>query len=423
MFNLIKKDFLTLTRNRSEIILLLIMPSVLIVILGFSLGGMLNKESNIKEIPIALVNENNADQAIKDFVSDLIESGTPETVATQIASQASTIDPAQLFLNIIDSLETEAVFTINATLSQSQAMDALQKSDVAAVITLPQSFTYHSLISVFQGFHGDSHIEVIVGDKDAVSTTILQSILSRFTSEYNLQASVLMATNGVGVQVELPDNFGTVIHLPLLKSISSFQYYTVGMSMMFSLYVASSISGNAFKEKSNHTFSRIMVTGEKPIRYLMSKAISASLVACTQLAILFTTSTLLFNTFGSISMDTLGYILFASIILAITIGTLSALLTSIAQRFNTDSVSSVFSTFLISAFSFLGGSIIPTQMFSPLLGHIGLWTPNGAMMNVYLQLLRGQGLNDVIPLLIRMGFMATVFITIALIVFPKRRLV
>ena len=249
------------------------------------------------------------------------------------------------------------------------------------------------------------------------------NILSSFTDQYNLELSIALATQGQMVESTIAENdFGETTHISSQEPVSAFQYYTIGMAAMFALYVASTIASNAFKEKTSHVFARLMLTGERPLRYLLSKAISAFVLTLVQLSILFLVSTLIFQTFSHLSTESWMGIALVTIVFSLTIGSLAGLLTAIALQFNNDSVSGIFAGGFVVAFAFVGGSLTPVELLSPLLTTLGNWTPNGAMMTGYLQLLQGFQLVDVLPMIYRVLGMMALFIILGLAIFPKRRL-
>lgn len=374
MFNLIRKDFLTISRDRSEVLILLVMPLILIVILGFALGGLMEGEQGLDKIPVAIV----MDSQESDFTS--------------------------VFMEVMESPDLEGIIDLKTDYNKEQAHQAIIRDEVAAVITINQS------------------IELLVQDNEQFRAGIVENILNSFVDEYNLQMSILQATGGVPVESQIPDEFGEVAYLPTLRAVSSFQYYTMGMAVMFALYVASTVSSNAFKEKTSFAFSRLMLTGERPLRYLLSKGISATVLSIIQLMILFIVSTLAFQTFNEMSLESLIGMGIVTLIFSLTVGSLATLLTSIALQFNNDAVSGIFSGFLVSAFGFLGGSMLPVEQFSPLIRELGNWTPNGAMMTAYLQLIQGLEFADVLPMVYRVIAMMIIFIILAVSIFPKRRL-
>ena len=54
------------------------------------------------------------------------------------------------------------------------------------------------------------------------------------------------------------------------QPISSFQYYTIGMAVMFVLFVGSTIAGQANLEQKQMVFDRIRLSNRPPLMYLGS---------------------------------------------------------------------------------------------------------------------------------------------------------
>lgn len=421
MRNLIIKDFLTISRDRSEVLILLAMPLILIMILGFALGGLMQGEVSIPKVPIALVVEQNFEAEIEQFELGLVQTGLQETAVQELVTSARTMDPATILSELLSNLELDGVITLSIEYEQSLAEQALKNDEVAAVITIPEQFSYATLMAYFLDEVPQATIELLVQDHEQIRASVIDNILTSFVEQYNLELSILQATGGTGTTIST-NSFGEITYLETQKSVSAFQYYTMGMAVMFALYVASTISSNAFKEKTSHVYARIMLSGERPLRYLLSKGISATVLTAGQLAILFVVSSVIFRTFSGISFESFIGMIIATLMFSITIGSLATLLTAIVLQFNDDAISGIFSGILVSAFAFMGGSMLPVEQFSPFLRELGNWTPNGAMMTAYLQLLQGFNLGDILPMLYRVLGMAVLFITLGVAIVPKRRL-
>ncbi|MDZ7836011.1 MAG: ABC transporter permease [Alkalibacterium sp.] len=252
-----------------------------------------------------------------------------------------------------------------------------------------------------------SELELTVLNTQSVRGDILRSITSTFVDRFNLELSVALALEWGEESVQPEDtNYGEVVSLNAAEPISSFQYYTVGMGMMFALYTAPALSSRAFKEKEQHVFGRLMVSGTKPLNYLMSKLISGTWITYIQVALLFGLSTLIFGTFSGRDLTFWLNTAILTLVLAFVVGAIASLLTSIALYSNSDSTSSTFNGLVVTLFAFLGGSFTPVGQFSESLKILGNWTPNGAMMTSYLQLMQGFSLDEISPLLIRVLVMA-----------------
>src|SRR5690625_8052671 len=134
------------------------------------------------------------------------------------------------------------------------------------------------------------------------------------------------------------------------------------------------------------------------------------------------TSTIFFDTFSNRGMDF--WLIFAliTLVFALVIGGLAAFMTAIAIQFNNDAISGFFSGGVVVIFAFFGGSLTTIELFSPLMHELGNWTPNGAIMTAYLQLMQGFSLRDFPSKLYRVMLMSVLFIILSRALFPKRRL-
>lgn len=423
MWNLIKKDFLTISRDRSELLVLLAMPMILISILGFALGGLMFGSGDMDAIPIALVVEDDLNQDMDQFQQVLAEEGLPEPMIEQIMASAEEIDPLASFQAVVNDLEMNEVIELAENYDQDQAELALTNSEIVAVITIPDQFSYQMLTAFFLEEVPGSTIELLVQDHEHIQASIINTIVASFTNQYNLELSIAFATEGEPIESTVTDQeFGKMTHLSAQEPVSAFQYYTIGMAVMFSLYVASTISANAFKEKYSHIFARLMITGARPLHYLLSKAISGTILTMLQLLILFVASSLAFQIFAGMSVGFWLSIAVISVVYSITVGALAALLTAIALQFNNDSISGIFSGGVVVIFAFIGGSMIPVEQISSFILKLGNWTPNGAIMTAYLQVIQGFQLQGVLPLIYRVLGMAVLLIAVAVAIFPKRGL-
>jgi ABC-2 type transport system permease protein len=104
------------------------------------------------------------------------------------------------------------------------------------------------------------------------------------------------------------------------------------------------------------------------------------------------------------------------------IGSFAVLITALNYRFETERISTVFSGFLVSVLAFVGGSFIPWQGVSDIMWKIGSYTPNGAALQGYLQILQGESLGNLMDPLVTLGVTAVLLLVLAVSLFPKRRL-
>lgn len=423
MLHLIKKDFKLLSRSRSDLMELLLMPFILISILGIALGNFSFTAFSIETFPVAVVEEQTVAEEVNTFEDRLIEEGLSEAEISQLLAVTEQINPRHELLAVLESDEVGEWVTVEKMTSRESAEIALRDGDVAGIVHIPSGFSSTIWEKVLLSGEDVSELELQVLDFQNVRADILRSITTSFVDQFNLEVSIALALEGEEENSQLASvEYGEVVSLNAEEPISSFQYYTIGMGMMFALHTAPALASRAFKEKEQHVFGRLMVSGTKPMNYLFSKLVSGTWITYIQVAILFGLSTLIFDTFSGRDLTFWLNTALVTVILSLVVGAITSLLTSLTLYSNSNASSSTFGGLIITVFAFLGGSFTPVEQFSESLKALGNWTPNGAMMTTYLQLMQGFSLEEVLPLLMRVIVMTGLLIVLSIIVFPKRRL-
>ncbi|WP_350467887.1 ABC transporter permease [Carnobacterium sp.] len=421
MFNLIKKDFLTLSKSKSDLLELLFMPFILIAILGFALGNLMMGGSTSSTFNIGIVNEQNFEEDLKRLENEFIEQGFPEELVAETLAGAEEIDPAAMLYNLFEDESFENLIVVDEFDNLNSATEAMNEEEITGFITIPKEFSYNVWQSIYLEEKMTSTLDVTVAEEESMVSTILQSVVTSFIDQYNLETSIALATNGqAGVENQTLEH-GEKIQISVEEPVNAFQYYTIGMGVMFALSTAPALANRAFKEKEQHVFGRIMLSGTKPLTYLSSKMISGTLITFVQLVILFTLSTLIFGTFSGRDSDFWINVFYTTGLYSLLVGSLTSILTSISLYANDNTTAGFFGSF-VSVFALLGGSFTPVEQFSETLKQVGNWTPNGATMTSYLQLLQGFNFREVLPLMMRIIGMTVIFLLLAVIIFPKRRL-
>lgn len=421
MFNLIKKDFLSLSKSKSDLIELLFMPLILIVILGFTLGNILMGDFNVSAFNVGVINNQNFAADLKRLEDDLLEEGMPEEAVEELVANAEETDPASMLIDLLEGEEFEDLMVVHEFEDAQSAQEVMEEDELAGYITIPEEFSYGVWQSIYSDEDPSATLEVAGQGEGVMSSSILQSVVHSFIDEYNLETSIALATDGEAELEEDKRDYGETTQLSVEEPVDAFQYYTIGMGVMFALSTAPALASRAFREKEQHVFGRIMLSGTKPLTYLSSKMVSGTLITFVQLSILFTFSTLFFGIFDGKGADFWTNIIYITALYSLVIGSITSLLTSISLYANDNSTVGFFSSF-VSIFAFLGGSLTPVDQFSETLQRIGNWLPNGAAMTSYLQVFQGFGFQDVLPIMGRVIGATLVCLVIAVIIFPKRRL-
>ncbi|MGX7595246.1 ABC transporter permease [Planococcus plakortidis] len=409
------KDIKLLLRDRSELLILLAMPFLLIAILGFSLRGIFSGDLEALEMDIALVAEEDEAQAVASIQNEIGQMGLPPGQVQALKQAAQSASPQKMLISLLEDENLSELITVER-MARAQAQESLDEETVDAVITLPEGFTEDSLRNMLFGSSGGGKLELLVADLSSPQTDVLHSILQEFVRTVNFEASI-SRLSGREAAAEVSGGIETIT---ARQPITSFQYYTVGMAVMFVLFVGSTIAGQANLEQKQMVFDRIRLSDRPPLLYLTGKAIAAAAIVTVQLALLFGLSALLFQTFAADSWAFWSGIAIISITLALSVGCLAALMVAITLRLESDAVPAIFSGGVISLMAFVGGSFMPLDGMPEMLRAIGNWTPNGAALSAYFSWLLEPDFGQLWEPLMRIAIVAAVFLSLALALFPRK---
>ncbi|WP_208559988.1 ABC transporter permease [Marinilactibacillus kalidii] len=420
MFNLIGKDFLTLSKNRSELIELLLTPFLLIAILGFALGNVTGQTATTPEqTTVGLVDQSTIAKDEATVIKELMDAGHTQVDAEKIVAEFEQMDPVRQMKGLFQEADIEQHFALQTFESKEDAEQALEANDISGVIVVSEIFKSDIIRANVLQNATNAEIEVITQDPNQIKAIILTNIMEGFIQEYNFQATIAPIVGETVIEDQR--HYGEVVPLTTQDPINSFEYYTLSMAVFFALGISTIIASRSFKEKESHVLARIMLSKRSPMQYLFSKLVSGILITMIQLGILFTLSTLIFGTFSERPLSFWVGIVLVSCLFSILIGSMGSLLTAISLNTNDVMVVSSFGSSTV-VLAFLGGSFVPLEQYANFLKTLGDWTPNGAALTSYLQFLMGFDIVDVLPLLLRMLGLSVIFMIIAVIVFPKWRL-
>lgn len=411
------KDIMLLLRDRSELMVLLAMPFLLIAILGFSLRGIFSGDLEALEMDVAFVTLDDEAQAVEAIQNEIDAMGIPQAEAEALKQAAAAISPQTMLVSLLESENLNGLITLQS-MDRAQAAESLEEERVAAAIIIPDGFTEAALKNMLFGSSGGAELQMLAADLTSPQADVLNSILEEFVGTVNFEAAISRLAGGESVAAAEAD--GGIETITARPPISSFQYYTIGMAVMFVLFVGSTIAAQANLEQKQMVFDRILLSDRPPLVYLGSKALAASSIVLLQLILLFGLSALIFRTFSADSWSFWFGIAIISIVLSVAVGCLAALMTSLTLRLQSDAVPAIFSGGVIALMAFLGGSFMPMDGTPQILQTIGNWTPNGAAMSAYFSWLLEPDAGNLAGPLSRIGITALLFLLFALAVFPKK---
>ncbi|SDN72972.1 ABC transporter permease [Alkalicoccus daliensis] len=414
------KDLIVILRDRSEIMVLLLMPFILIGILGFALGGILGGDSSEIDVQVALVAEDNTEEGTAQFLQELEEIELPDELHEEIAETARTLNPAKLLKEFLENEDLKEIVTVEE-MKASEASRMLEAGELDAVLTLPEGFTYTSLQAMIWNEEISADVIVTLSENGSLYANIFADLIEGFVEVLNLESAIASAAGPEAAREGEPAETGGVIPIAQNEPVNSMQYYSIGMAVMFVLYVAGTIASKAYVEKHEQVYNRIILSGTHPAKYLSGKWMTGTLFSFLQMGILFTLSAFIFRTFSLDSINFWTGMVFITFVLALCIGSLTSLLTSISIRFESDAVSSIFSGGVVTLFAFAGGSFFPLAGMPQVIVEAGNWTPNGIAMTAYLLWLQGFEWTVLLPSLNRLLLLSAVLLAASVIIFPRRR--
>ncbi|TPE70713.1 ABC transporter permease [Halalkalibacterium halodurans] len=413
----IKKDLLHFIRDRKELAILLLMPFVLISILGFSLKNVMGGDGGDLSVTMAIVDEGSHVTEAGHFQTVLHERGLSKEQVQAFTRVLPHVSLPDLLIDQI--LDNEQLSFIELT--HVDALDEVQRADYDGVIYFPEGYRIATWKQVFLGEDQVPAAQVYLNEKAPLRASIVDQIVDQLYRYWNIQMSlneIASAQQRIPLEPNwfVPDSVGSWEFFDEREPISSFDYYTVGMCVMFALFVVAFIASYGQLEKQQQVFQRVMLANVSPWVYMISKWVSGTLISFVQLIIVFTLSSLVYQT----TFPTVLPFVVITIMFSITVGALAVLMTSFNYHFQTTSLITVFSSGIVSILAFVGGSFFDIGELSESLYRLGQWTPNGAALNSYLYLLSGGELSGLKATFYRLAFMSALFIGCAWLVFPKR---
>ncbi len=412
IFPFIKKDLLVMIRNRQELLVLLLMPIVLIAILGFALDGVLKGDSPNIHAKVAIINNDNEQEDLQQFIKDIENAGLPTEAETSMKTGAQSLLPVAILTeDVFGSEELKKYFEVEI-IKPEQAEKVKKDDNYAAIIEIPEKFTYHLLSKVFLDKSAEISLQLYKNEGKQGTSNLVEDVIRQFQKQ--LTTMTIVGKNGV--QLDTEPITGTIETVSKKEPINSMQYYTVGMSVMFIMYVASNISSFAYREKQLHVFNRIILSNTSRWSYFIGIFFSTMLIAFIQQLILYGVSALIFHVYWG----DLAAFLVLNLSLSFAIGGVAALLTAVNYRIDSESASGFFSSILVTLFSLFGGSFTPLAEVSPIIEFIGNLTPNGAGMTALLKVLQGSGITGIFEHVLYLIIFGIVLLSVAAFSFPKR---
>ena len=419
LFSLIAKQMKMLIRNKQPLIILLVMPLVLITILSNALGSIMDGgEETAIQANLLIVDNSSWAQEEKAIKLFLEQEGVTGPALDALLIQFKSSDPVELLHGTILASDEMKTYIAVDYKKKADLKVARQDENIDGILTIPADFRLNYIKSAYFNDRKFASLSLYLNQDNDIRASIIESVLIDWQRGYTQSAALLEADLS---PQEIMNNVGSVEKIEQVletneRKIPASIYYTVGMLVMFALYIPAFIAGFALQEVQWKVYDRILLAGVSPILYTLSIFFAGSLVAFIQQVIM-----LLFGMFVlGIEWISLEGMVVIIVSYSVFVGALSALLTTLQFRTKTEGIANVFNGLFITVFSFLGGSFFNVRDISETLGKIGDLTPNGATMSAILSIQKGLDLPAIWPFMLAIYVLVVVCVLLSIVFFPRR---
>ncbi len=406
------KDLRLAFRDRAALLLMLLAPFLLTLGMGFVTGRFSGRTSGISDIPVILVNQDNAQ--LGNALVDLFNA--PE---------------------LADLMEPTASSDLEA------ARQLIDNDEAAAVVFIPNGFTESIIPKDGQTLSGEVvSIEIYANPTRPTSAGIVQTIVEEFLSRVesgSIGGQVTMSqliTSGrvtpqdaaaVGLAMSERLSSSTTEPVTAIKlkqnevggeaiQFDILAYLAPAMALMFLMYTVSYGGRTILTERIQGTLPRLLISPTSSPQILGGKVFGIFLTGVAQMRILIFATTALFQLEWG---DTLGVIV---LVLAAVFGATGwgLLITALART--PAQVSSVGSAMML-IFGILGGSFVSLENLPPYVQSLSKITPNAWGLDGFAILAIGGGLADIAKPITALLIMGTVLFIASVLLFNRQGIV
>lgn len=314
LISLIKKEVLHFFRNKSNVATMFIFPIVLIVVMGFSLNGLMNVDHNIFENEKVYLKVNNLNKDNRYL---------------------------QVFNSFKENCENNMKIEFEEILNDNEA-----KSNV-------NSFQGLAFINIYEDKYGFYRNK----DKESTAQKIFKSVFNQYLDRYAVIDSMVSENPNI-LNDMVKEASSTVVKEEGISSngINSFTYYTFAELVLIILYISQITSVSAYNERVENTLSRLKISKSSDFNIILSKITLGIIVGIIQIIIVYFVSTVFLNINWGENLVIMLMVLVSLIIFSSILGV------AISFMFKDNkAASSVINTLLI-VLGFLGGAYVPISL-------------------------------------------------------------
>jgi len=412
LWQMIKKELLMIWRRPRELIVLLLMPFVLITILGSALGALNNNEEVEVTAKLAVVVEDEADQAQQQVIEKIRQSNAAEQKKAANIALIESLEPINIFINVVGkSPELKKVLSI----TEYRNIKEVKEKDYDGVLLIPEGFTTKFYNNLLEKNTTIPAWILKTKDEQSLRATIIQDIITNFQKEwvYQKTAQDLQIDYSALVNTNI---YGQIENIEKKKEISAFAYYGVGMCVMFVFYISTTVAGFAFQQKEELMYERILLANVPKIVFFTGVFMAAFILSLLQLTILFSLTALIY---GVVFPSIINH-LFVTLTVSIMAATFATFTTAVAFATNSRNVESIFSSLIVPILAFIGGSFFNVSAIGGFMETLGEYSPGGAALTAYLKVYQGYSLGDIWSQLRAILLFSVLLLLLSVVTLKKR---
>jgi ABC-2 type transport system permease protein len=292
LWSIAKKDLLQIAKDRSALILMLMVPLVLIAIVGFAFGSFYGNGSSQIQITVAL---NNQETAPGSFVGKDIASALKVNTRQFAITVNEYRNPAQVIAQVEASNNAANVgIVIPAGASQTLLKD-LQRhvtpKNLVQVYTLPN--TNDLRIAVVENIVNNVVQSILSGSAGVSQVYQVCHQPGNYCAQKTIDpaaiSTAVASANGAANQAIRALTAGPVV------KIDPFDQVLPGYAVFFSLFGLNAVAATILQEKEDGTLRRLLIAPIQKYALLGGKMLAQFLVTIAQLAIIFLVGYIVFR--------------------------------------------------------------------------------------------------------------------------------
>ncbi len=382
------KDMKVFLRDRKALALTIAMPLILITILGLALGPLFQPKPSLPRFPIGVVDEDG--QALAANLAGILES-------------------------------QESLLSVKRG-TRREIADLVRKGELAAAVIIPEGFS----AAIFSG--AGSELVILADPGSPTRVAILRGLVEGFARQVSsgtigtktvisvlasggalTPAEIAPLAQYLGPRIGLEAGRRIAVRTESLEAeqtLSGFQFYAVGMAVMFLLFAVSAGVKSILEERESMTLARLLSTPTSARAILWGKVSGTFAIGLFQLTSLIVLTSVIYRVDWGSSLSGLVSLTITTVFAA------TGLAVFVAALARTARTADLLSLIIVQISSLAGGSMFPLQAMPDFMKTVAKATVNGWAITGYTNLMGGGGLESILQPILALTVMGFVLVAI-----------